>query len=100
MTNKQQIKPVFESLQEEIKYCESMLLDPPTESCKMFYEGKLSGLNRAKSLLQSHEIEKIALYCNDNQWHCYKCDGVVYNGDINCSGCSQKLIWPSKNKDK
>lgn len=38
-------------LEEEINHCNTMLHNPPTEPCRMYYEGKKTGLEIAKSLL-------------------------------------------------
>ena len=48
-----------------------------------------------RSLIESEESPKLATYANDNQWHCCKCDGVVFE-DENC-GCGQWLFWPDNN---
>ena len=74
------------------------------EACsKAYYRGVDNKpiLDRFDEHLNEKDNAKLALYYNDNQWHCSKCDGVVYVGNDRCRRCGQKLTWPdNQNKSE
>ena len=74
------------------------------EACsKAYYRGVDNKpiLDRFDEYLNEEDNAKLALYCNDNQWHCPKCDVMFSDRSLNslevCM-CGQKLTWPDNQK--
>ena len=89
MTNKQKAIDELTKLSEYLSYDDKEHCNKhPVRLC----------IDKLKSLLESEEESKakVAIYCNDNQWHCCKCDAVVYEGRLNCRRCGQELYWPDE----
>jgi len=96
MARKLAVESIVESVWKDVESDNSISGSEKDIFIESLSEALVSETNPLRSLIDSEEEGKLAIYCNDNQWHCCICNGVVFEGRLNCRRCGQELIWPEE----
>ena len=90
----EQLKSLLQSdnntdLTEELERCDNMMQNPPTDTCKTYYEGKKHGIELALGVLRSDDVgREVVVEPNLKCTRCTHTNGnTVFVGSNQCGMC-------------